>query len=145
MKGSMTAETITWYIQRRNSNGQLVPCTLTLERGTGIVISERCDEAAPVTGIAGVQAAVEQMGIPATTTLGPTGITVKVLAGNIPESTQRELEFFQLDVPCSFPGCEQLREQYRQDIANLPPNCPMCEYGAVMRKYTKRMQKILHP
>jgi hypothetical protein len=143
MKGAITDNLITWHIQRRNAAGILRPCALVLERGTGIVVSEHCEPDAPVTGVAGLRGAAEQMGIPTTTSLGPNGVTVKILSGNIPDSTQRELEFFQLDVPCDFPGCEQLREQYKKDIESLPPKCPMCEYGAVMRKYTARMRAML--
>jgi len=141
MRASATADTFSIHIQRREG-GRLVPCVLTLEKGSGIVVSEVCNRAAPAGGAAGVVAAVEALGIQANLQMGPDGAVVNILSGNIPVSTQQELDFFQMDRPCEFPGCEALRTQYQEDLGKLPEGCPMCEYGALMRKYIEVMRNL---
>jgi len=141
MKGSIAVNTFSIHLQRREG-GRLVPCVMTLEKGTGIVVSEVCNRSAPASGTAGVVAAVEALGIQASLQMGPDGAVVNILSGNIPVSTQQELDFFQLDRPCEFPGCEALRAQYQEDLAQLPEDCPMCEYGALMRKYIEHIRNL---
>lgn len=58
------------------------------------------------------------------------------------EKMKRDIKLFVPSVPCWFPECEALRLRYHAEIENLPPDCPSCERGAVMRKYLKRMESI---
>jgi len=51
--------------------------------------------------------------------------------------------FFDLTVPCNFPGCEELRKQYAADNDKLPQGCSACESQAVRNKYAERVREIL--
>jgi hypothetical protein len=37
-----------------------------------------------------------------------------------------------------------LRAQYAKEVAELPPNCPLCEQGKIMRKYMQMLEPILN-
>lgn len=58
------------------------------------------------------------------------------------EKMKRDIKLFVSSVPCWFPECAALRAAYDAELTNLPPDCPSCERGAVMRKYLKRMESI---
>lgn len=58
---------------------------------------------------------------------------------------QGNLKFFQEGYQCDFPGCEELREEYQNELANLAkdPNCPSgCEKSKLTLKYLKRLDEL---
>ena len=53
------------------------------------------------------------------------------------------IPFFVESSPCWFPGCEELREEYRKELGKLGSNCPGCQRGALMRKFAPRVEAAI--
>lgn len=51
--------------------------------------------------------------------------------------------FFNFNTPCEFPGCEQLREAYENDLARLGDECSSCARDDITRKYVAMIRQIL--
>ena len=56
---------------------------------------------------------------------------------------QEIIPFFVDSSPCWFPGCEELREEYRKELEKLGSNCPGCQRGALMRKFAPRVEDAI--
>lgn len=60
-----------------------------------------------------------------------------ITPAQVTDEVKRDIRLF-TNSPCWFDGCEELRQQYEAEIAEMlkaNPNCKGCEKGAVMRKY----------
>jgi len=146
MKAELTDTTMTLHLFKR-VEGQSVPCKLVIERGTSQILSYACQErdgSTPIGGLAGVLQGAAKLNIPTSVEHTSAGARVRVVAGDVSDRMRTTLMFFQLDTPCSFPGCEMLRAQYAKEVAELPPNCPLCEQGKIMRKYMQMLEPILN-
>lgn len=66
-----------------------------------------------------------------------------VILTSVPEREKRILTFFLKDQPCPFPGCESLRNQFFQEVADLGEDCADCQEGAVMRKYREIIEPLI--
>ena len=45
--------------------------------------------------------------------------------------------------PCWFSGCQELRDEYQKELAALTADCPPCEHGTLIRKFTERAIALL--
>lgn len=69
--------------------------------------------------------------------LATRGKSAAVQPREIDEETKRDIQFFG-GSPCWFPGCEQLRVDYAEELSKLEAaSCKGCEKGALIRKYLK--------
>ena len=149
MQASLDNDTITFHIYRR-LEGVRVPCRLVLMRGSYDVVSEKC--APPPTpqigrpeiqeDITPVLKTAADLQIPVQ--VSPDRQQVHVVSGNVPQSTQNMLQFFQLDQPCAFLGCAEMRTSYAkelEELENQPGGCRDCDRGELIRKYMTVMQK----
>lgn len=64
---------------------------------------------------------------------------VRVLSiTSIPDITQRAMGFFVDTVPAFFPGCDELRAQYKDEMAAAKnAGCTGCQEAALKRKYIR--------
>lgn len=62
---------------------------------------------------------------------------------SISPEAQRVLSFFSA-APCWFAGCEDLRQQYKAELAEAEKaNCRGCAKGPIMRKYQALVSKAI--
>lgn len=68
-----------------------------------------------------------------------------ILISKIPKEVQEVHSFFQLNKPCWFDGCEDLRKEYIQQTQkyNSGPECKTCERGQIMRQFIPRIEQAL--
>ena len=148
MKGQRIGEKhIQWHLKRRQPDGKLNPCVLLIEKGTGVIVSEKCEEKASASlGAAGngTTQHLEQFGIPYELKQLPNGQTViEVRSDGAPRKTKMIMQFFNDSVPCYFAGCEEVRREYKEELKNLGEGCRECDKGEVMRSYMGKLQKLL--
>ena len=147
MTGTISDTTVTWRIYRME-NGVKIPYLLTLERGTSIVLNERrvdVQQAARQTpDTVRAQSIASRFGIVSETRSMPDGRTVIVPLPHKSDPKALVLlnTFFDLDAPCVFPGCVELREDYKRDLAAMPANCSNCELSSLTQRYMERMRKM---
>lgn len=55
----------------------------------------------------------------------------------------RERDFFDLEKPCTFPGCDELRKAYQDDLADLGANCSTCDTTQLRNTYAQRLRAQL--
>ncbi len=67
------------------------------------------------------------------------GITIT----GVPPREQLISRFFVDSSPCWFPGCEELRRQFKEEVGKLGSDCPACDRGALMNKYRDQIDEIL--
>lgn len=68
-----------------------------------------------------------------------------IIIESVPPEFQRIMSFFSA-APCWFPECEELRRQYREELEALGgPDCPDCQQGSLIRKYTDIIEDLLRP
>jgi len=66
---------------------------------------------------------------------------IRVLS--VPDREQIIMSFFSLGSPCPFPGCEPLREEYKQALAELKANDDCnddCSKGKLVRAFRDRAE-----
>lgn len=106
---------------QRFIQGKLHHCPTVVVKGTGLVVSENCRPVDSVPGVADPK---------------------QVLADRATEEDARRMKLFIDEVPCWFSGCEEMRRSYAADLERLPPDCPGCEIGKIMRRYLDRMAEL---
>lgn len=99
---------------RRARGSDTVPCRMTLQKATGLVVSEVCED-------------------------GNGGSVAMISSGVI---APHRLKLFLPEAACWFNGCAELRAAYFRDIEQLPPDCPMCEQGKIQRRYLDYMAEL---
>lgn len=99
---------------RRPRGRDTVPCVLTLQKATGLVVSEVCEDTA--------------------------GSPVSMVSSAI--IAPHRLKLFIPEAACWFTGCAEMRASYLRDIENLPEDCPLCEHGRIQRLYLERMAEM---
>jgi hypothetical protein len=66
-------------------------------------------------------------------------------AGNttvtVDPAMQKQFKFFSKENPCWFAGCEELRNAYAAELAELEkdPNCPDCDKSKLINKYLRKV------
>ena len=56
----------------------------------------------------------------------------------IPEVEKEAIKVFIDSYPCWFPGCEELRKKYKDELNSENPNgCSSCKKAPILRKYLK--------
>jgi hypothetical protein len=66
-----------------------------------------------------------------------------VIIESMPPREQLILSFFSPNTPCPFPGCEELRRKYFEEVEALGPDCVDCQEGGVMRKYLEIIRPLV--
>ena len=61
---------------------------------------------------------------------------------SVPPKFQKIMTFFS-GAPCWFEGCEAVRKEYEAELAAMGEDCPDCQKGSLIRKYTDRISEIL--
>lgn len=63
---------------------------------------------------------------------------------HIPDEEKEATKLFIDSYECWFDGCEELRRQYKQELAALSDeNCVPCKKGAIWRKYIRKTVEAL--
>ncbi len=149
MKGKRIGDNhIQWHLKRKLPDGRMNPCVFLIEKGTGVIISEKCEEATIPAQLGNSGNAttrhLEQFGIPYTIKKTENGQPViEVRSEGAPRKTKLIMNFFNDNMPCYFSGCEEMRLAYKQEIAALGEGCRECDKGEIMRAYMTALQKLL--
>ena len=67
----------------------------------------------------------------------------KKIAEKVSPEEQELFKFFSDHSECWFDGCEEMRKKYKEELDKLPPNCPNCQKGALIRKYKEKIKPLL--
>lgn len=120
-------------------DGKRVPHALILDEQRNYVdIMEM-----PHTNQPGVEDRVEELkarGYEVATTSGG-GIRVTGLSPEL----RKAMDFFSDKIDCWFDGCEELRENYKEDLKALKADgkCKGCDKGALIRKYQDLIREAM--
>lgn len=118
------ADKMVMHLQRM-LYGRLHSCRTVVVRGSGFVVHEDC----------------KPLDVMAAVTL-PEGTDTLPGQDLATEEDARRMRLFNDAAPCWFPGCQEMRARYAQDLDRLPPECPACEIGNIMRRYLREMAAL---
>lgn len=79
-------------------------------------------------------------------TTGEETLVERIVITSIPPEEAELNRFYSLDIDCWFNGCEQLREEYKNELAKAGTTdapCTGCQKGAIMRLFEKRVRAAI--